>query len=74
MADRIKEAGFINVTERLLKIPIGPWLKNKLLRKVGLYYQAAVLDGLRGIALGPSLQGFRLVCRTSRGISERYSG
>ncbi|OCL14534.1 S-adenosyl-L-methionine-dependent methyltransferase, partial [Glonium stellatum] len=57
MADRIKEAGFINVAKRILKIPIGPWPKNKLLRKVGLYYQAVVLDGLQGIALGPLCRG-----------------
>jgi len=49
----MRDAGFVNVTQRVLKLPIGGWAQNPLLRKAGEYYQAVVLDGLQGIAMRP---------------------
>jgi hypothetical protein len=53
LAGYMRDAGFVNVTERVLKLPIGGWPQNPLLRKAGEYYQAVVLDGLQGIAMRP---------------------
>ena len=46
--ERLKDAGFENVTERIFKVPIGTWPKNQTLAKVGLYGQAMCVDGLQG--------------------------
>ena len=53
LAGHMRDAGFVNVTQRVLKLPIGGWAQNQLLRKAGEYYQAVVLDGLQGIAMRP---------------------
>ncbi|KAK5163527.1 hypothetical protein LTR04_002472 [Oleoguttula sp. CCFEE 6159] len=57
LPNRLKAAGFVDVQERIIKIPIGTWPRNRLLKKVGLYLQAVIMDGLQGIALGPMCRG-----------------
>jgi hypothetical protein len=53
----LKNAGFINVEERVFKIPIGIWPKNKTLKMVGLYGRTMIYDGLEGNSLGPFTRG-----------------
>lgn len=48
---RIERAGFVNVTEKVMKVPLGHWPKNPLLKKVGRYMHAVLYDGLQGTAL-----------------------
>ncbi|KAF2808335.1 S-adenosyl-L-methionine-dependent methyltransferase [Mytilinidion resinicola] len=57
LADLMRDAGFINVTERIFYTPIGPWPKNRALQKVGLYWRAVLVEGLEAIALGPMTKG-----------------
>ncbi|KAH6604130.1 methyltransferase type 11 [Trichoderma cornu-damae] len=57
LADMMRRAGFTNVTERVLHVPIGIWPKNKILKTVGLYWRTILLDGLQAIALGPLMRG-----------------
>ena len=57
MADMMRDCGFINVTERVLQIPIGTWPKNKVLKTVGVYWRTILLDGIQAIALGPLTRG-----------------
>ncbi|EGZ77852.1 S-adenosyl-L-methionine-dependent methyltransferase [Neurospora tetrasperma FGSC 2509] len=59
LAQMMREAGFVNVTERILQIPIGTWPKNKVLKTVGLYWRTILLDGIQAIALGPLTRGLR---------------
>ncbi|KAK5991010.1 Methyltransferase pytC [Cladobotryum mycophilum] len=59
LANMMREAGFANVTERVLHIPIGTWPKNKVLKTVGLYWRTILLDGLQAIALGPLTRGLQ---------------
>jgi len=56
-AQRLKDAGFVNVEERIIKIPIGPWPKDKKLKTVGHYACASLVDGLEGLSLGPLTRG-----------------
>jgi len=53
LEEQAREAGFINITTRVLKLPIGSWPQNNILRLAGAYFQAVILDGLQGIALRP---------------------
>ena len=55
--EKVIDAGFINGAERTLKLPIGPWPRHELLRKVGSHYLAVIRDGLQAIALRPLTKG-----------------
>jgi hypothetical protein len=57
LADAMRAAGLVNVTERSFHVPIGVWPKNKVLKTVGLYWRTILLDGLQAIALGPLTRG-----------------
>jgi hypothetical protein len=59
LAEKMTEAGFINVSERILHVPIGTWPRNKLLKTVGLYWRTILLDGIQAISLGPYTRGLR---------------
>lgn len=47
----IKEAGFVNVTERVVKVPLGPWAKDKRLKVWGEWFQYYALEGLEGFII-----------------------
>jgi hypothetical protein len=49
LAGQMRDAGFINVEEIVLKLPLGVWPKDKLLKRAGLYWRVANSDGLRNI-------------------------
>ncbi|KAF2138922.1 uncharacterized protein K452DRAFT_78114 [Aplosporella prunicola CBS 121167] len=53
----LREAGYRDVTVREIKVPLGPWAKNKLLRTCGLYMQAAVIDAMQMAINGPLCKG-----------------
>lgn len=58
-AQRLRDAGFVNVEEKVLKIPLGTWPKNKTMKMIGLYLRSVIYDGLQGIALGPFVRGLK---------------
>jgi len=47
----IKEAGFVNVKKRTLKMPIGTWPKNKDLKRWGAWNRQFILQGLEGFSI-----------------------
>lgn len=59
LADKMRDSGFVNVTERIFHVPIGMWPKNKVLKMVGLYWRTILMDGLQAIALGPMTRGLK---------------
>lgn len=67
----LKDAGFVNIEERVVKLPIGPWAKDKKLRTAGLYLRASIEDGLDGLSLGPLVRGKSIWKLNSNGIFER---
>ncbi len=46
----IAAAGFIDVHEDIIKVPISPWAKNKTLKEWGAWNRLFLLDGLKGFA------------------------
>lgn len=58
---RIERAGFQNVTEKVMKVPLGHWPKNPLLKKVGAYMHAVLYDGLQGMLFGLSVSSLVLI-------------
>jgi hypothetical protein len=59
LADSLRAAGFANVTERILYVPIGTWPKNQVLKRVGQYWRTILMDGAEPIALGPLTRGLQ---------------
>lgn len=51
MKNYIVDAGFVNVVERRIRIPIGPWCKDKKLKQIGRYLYAFIDQSLEGFAL-----------------------
>lgn len=47
----IEEAGFVDVTERVIKVPLGTWPKDRKLKAWGEWYRFFALEGLEGFAL-----------------------
>lgn len=47
----MKDAGLTNVTERIVKVPIGPWAKDKNLKAWGGWFGYFVLEALEGFVL-----------------------
>jgi len=47
----MKDAGFINVENVFLPLPIGPWPKDKKLKEIGSYNLWHTLDGLEAFSL-----------------------
>jgi hypothetical protein len=54
---QLTDAGFVNVETRIVKIPIGPWAKDKTLRTVGQYCRFSLEDGLEALSLGVMTRG-----------------
>jgi len=51
MAGQMHEAGFIKITIREFKLPIGPWPKDPQLKKAGTFALANLSDGLQGLSV-----------------------
>ncbi|KAF4344584.1 phosphoethanolamine n-methyltransferase 3 [Fusarium beomiforme] len=44
----MKEAGFVNIKEEEIKVPIGAWPDDPKLKEAGQYFQAAILQDVEG--------------------------
>lgn len=51
MKGALEKVGFVDVTVREFKLPIGPWPKQKRLRDAGLLQLSAMLEGIEGLSL-----------------------
>ena len=50
---RLIDAGFQEVEERIFKWPLNVWPKDKRMKDIGLWSRENVLDALEGLAIGP---------------------
>ncbi|KAI1043777.1 hypothetical protein LB505_012463 [Fusarium chuoi] len=51
MQQSISDAGFINVSGRRIKVPIGTWPKDKTLKQWGAWNRHFLLQGLEGFSI-----------------------
>ena len=49
----MEKAGFVNVTVREFKLPIGTWPADIKLREIGAVQLVAMLEGLQGLTIAP---------------------
>lgn len=50
LADEMRAAGFVDVQDIALKLPLGVWPKNKEYKLAGLYWRENISEGIRNIA------------------------
>ena len=51
LADKMRQAGFVNVRVQQFKIPIGVWPADPKMRETGTFQLVALLDGLSGLSV-----------------------
>ncbi|KAI9802363.1 MAG: hypothetical protein M1833_001869 [Piccolia ochrophora] len=51
MKKYVEDAGFINVTEQIYKVPMSPWAKDPKLKEQGRFNQLAMLESLQAYTL-----------------------
>lgn len=49
--EMMEQAGFADVEEHVVKLPIGPWPKNKQLKTVGAFELVNMVDGIEGLTM-----------------------
>lgn len=49
--ESIEAAGFVDVRERAIKLPIGTWPKDKKLKQWGAWNRMFLMEGLEGFAI-----------------------
>ena len=47
----IEGAGFVNIHEKLYKVPFGGWVKNPVLKEAGYFHKNQILEGLEGYTM-----------------------
>lgn len=47
----MEDAGFVDVQEHVLKIPIGPWPKDLRLKQIGLFEQVNMTQGVNALSV-----------------------
>ena len=55
MKGRIEAAGFVNVHERMYKVPVDDWAKNPILKEAGRFQKMQFLVGMEGVSSCGSL-------------------
>lgn len=51
LREHAKTAGFINIHEEVVKVPIGPWAKDHELKEIGMMNLVQLLEGLEAFSL-----------------------
>lgn len=49
--EQLEAAGFVNVTQKIFKVPSSPWAKDKRMKMVGKFEMVNFLEGLEGMCL-----------------------
>ncbi|OAQ57266.1 methyltransferase [Pochonia chlamydosporia 170] len=53
-----ERVGFVDVQQRVYKVPLGPWPKNRFLKQIGLLWGANILQGLSAFSYHLLHHGF----------------
>ncbi|KAK2018692.1 methyltransferase domain-containing protein [Colletotrichum eremochloae] len=51
LKDWVREAGFVNITHKKYKMPVGPWPKDPYYKEIGMCNLIQILDGLEAFSL-----------------------
>lgn len=53
LADELRSAGFQDVTDKVIQVPIGAWPRDESRKALGKSFREAFVGGLQACALGP---------------------
>jgi hypothetical protein len=53
LADELRSAGFENVTDNVIQVPIGAWPRDGFQKALGRSFREAFVGGLQACAMGP---------------------
>jgi len=53
----MEQAGFVDVHEEILKLPINPWPRDPQYKLLGKFWETCILDGLQGFGLAHFSRG-----------------
>jgi hypothetical protein len=56
---KVEDAGFVRVEERVMKIPLGTWPKDSRMKSIGLYNRSVIHDALQGVSIKPLTHGLK---------------
>lgn len=49
----LEQAGFVDISEQVIKLPLNPWPADPHLKQVGAWYNLGLTQGLEALSLGP---------------------
>lgn len=55
----LRDSGFINVDEKVWKVPIGLWPKDPKMKTIGLYNRSMLIDALQAVSMAPLTRGLK---------------
>jgi len=47
----VKDAGFVNVSQRVVKLPLGSWARDPMLKEIGHWNITQLMMGLEGFVM-----------------------
>ncbi|KAI6708842.1 methyltransferase LaeA: variant, partial [Diplocarpon mali] len=50
---QLQRAGFVDIAEQIIKVPLNPWEKDPHLKDIGRWYNLGLTQGLQALSLGP---------------------
>lgn len=53
LEDWLRDAGFVNISTKVLPLPMGTWPKDKRLKEIGAFNLISTLDNLEGMSVKP---------------------
>ncbi|KAI9806072.1 MAG: hypothetical protein M1833_004479 [Piccolia ochrophora] len=51
LEERVRDAGFVDITHRVVKLPNGPWPDDPLLKQIGTFNMLNLLEGIEGFSM-----------------------
>lgn len=49
----LERAGFVEISEQIIRVPLNPWPAEPYLKDVGRWYNLGLTQGLEGLTVGP---------------------
>ena len=51
VVQQMRDSGFVNITRKNFKVPVGPWPKDRTLKEAGRFTQVMMIEGIHGMSV-----------------------
>jgi hypothetical protein len=69
----LRDAGFVDIQEVVLRLPINTWPTDPYLKDCGRWYQLGMMEGLEGFSLGPMCRVLKWAAEDVRNFLKRVT-